>query len=325
MRAVRQREFGGPEVLVVETVDDPAPGSDEVVIAVEAAGVHALDTTLRAGAAGPAGAATLPMTPGREVAGRVVALGADVDAAWSGARVVAHLGWRSGGYAERAVVAASALHRLPDRLDAASAVALIGTGRTAHAAIDAAALSRRDLVLVPGATGGLGSQIVQLAVDVGCTVVALVGGERKAEIARASLAHSVVDYAEEDWPDALRRVLGDRRADVLFDGVGGAVASTLFDALGTRGRTVVIGWSSGTPLTVDGAALASRGLTVTAAIGPAVLARPGYLRELETRALASGADGTVVPAVHRFTLDEAADAHRAIEQRRALGKVVLLP
>lgn len=325
MRAVRQRESGGPEVLVVESVDDPVPAPGEVVIAVEAAGVHALDTVLRAGAGGPVEAATLPMTPGREAAGRVAAIGADVDPAWLDARVVAHLGWRSGGYAERAVVAASALHRLPDRLDAAAAVALIGTGRTAHAALDAAGLSPRDLVLVPGATGGLGSQLVQLAVDAGCTVVALVGGERKAELARSSLAHAVVDYARDDWADALGRALGDRSADVLFDGVGGAVGRRLLEALGPRGRALVIGWASGTPLAVDGATLAARGITVSAAIGPVVMSRPGYLRELEERALASGADGTVVPAVHRFALADAVNAHRAIEQRAALGKVVLIP
>src|SRR6185295_3770823 len=122
--------------LLFETVDDPVPGAGQVRIAVRAAGVHLLDTTIRSGASGgPFPLPELPTIPGREVAGVVDLLGADVDPAWLGARVVAHLGQVSGGYAELAVAPVGSLHQLPDSLTDAAAVAMIGTGRTTMAVL----------------------------------------------------------------------------------------------------------------------------------------------------------------------------------------------
>src|SRR4029078_1940701 len=111
MHAIRQYEFGPPETLRYEAVPDPEPGEGQVRVAVEAAGVHLLDTTIRQGiSGGPFPLPTLPLTPGREVAGVVDATGPGVDTSWVGRRVVAHLGQASGGYAERAVVGVASLH-----------------------------------------------------------------------------------------------------------------------------------------------------------------------------------------------------------------------
>src|SRR4051812_38340958 len=138
MRAVTQHEFGGPDVLRVEEVHDPQPAAGQVLVTVEAAGVHLVDTILRRGEiGGPFTLPELPAIPGREVAGTVDA----GDPEWIGRRVVAHLGIGShrGGYAERAVVDVGSLHELADGVDAASAVAMVGTGRTAMAVLDDAA------------------------------------------------------------------------------------------------------------------------------------------------------------------------------------------
>ena len=114
MLAIRQRRFGPPEVLEPEDVPDPAPGTGRARIAVEAAGVHVIDTAIRAGADRlPFPLPDLPMTPGREVAGVVDAVGPGVDPAWEGRRAVAHLGLASGGYAQLAVAPAEALHGCP--------------------------------------------------------------------------------------------------------------------------------------------------------------------------------------------------------------------
>ncbi|MBB0247312.1 alcohol dehydrogenase catalytic domain-containing protein, partial [Streptomyces alkaliphilus] len=131
MRAIRLHAFGPPENLRPEEVPAPAPGPGEVGMAVEAAGVHLLDTALRAGRAGGFPLPELPGVPGREVAGTVDALGSGVPEWWLGRRVVAHLGMVPGGYAERAVTAVERLHELPAELSGARAVALVGTGRTA--------------------------------------------------------------------------------------------------------------------------------------------------------------------------------------------------
>src|SRR5262245_58997469 len=140
MHAIRQYEFGGAGELRYEELDDPEPGPGEVCIAVEAAGVHLLDTSIRAGTGfGSLPPPQLPMIPGREVAGTVDGLGPDVDEMWSGRRVVAHLGAASGGYATRAIAPVDALFALPDRVAFADAVAMVGTGRTTLAILDVAA------------------------------------------------------------------------------------------------------------------------------------------------------------------------------------------
>src|SRR5689334_23364987 len=134
MHAIRQHEFGPPSVLVYEEVPDPSPHDDHVVIEVEAAGVHLIDTSIRAGrSGGPFPLPALPMTPGREVAGRLA----------DGRRVVAHLGSLNGGYAERAVAPSSALHS--HDLAPAVAVALIGTGRTAMGVLEVASIQPDDV------------------------------------------------------------------------------------------------------------------------------------------------------------------------------------
>lgn len=131
MRAIRLHSFGPAENLVYEEVPDRIPAEDQVRIAVEACGVHLIDTTIRRGiSGGPFPLPDLPMVPGREVAGTVDATGPGVDERWVGRRVVAHLGQASGGYAELAVASVGALHVIPDHVAADATVAMIGTGRT---------------------------------------------------------------------------------------------------------------------------------------------------------------------------------------------------
>ncbi|MBB0233019.1 alcohol dehydrogenase catalytic domain-containing protein, partial [Streptomyces calidiresistens] len=160
MLAIRLHAFGPPGNLRPEEVPDPEPGPGEVGIAVAAAGVHLLDTALRAGRAGGFPLPELPTVPGREVAGTVDALGPGVPERWLGRRVVAHLGMVPGGYAERAVTAVERLHELPADLPEDRAVALVGTGRTAAGILRIAAPGPSDTVLVMAAAGGVGSLLV---------------------------------------------------------------------------------------------------------------------------------------------------------------------
>jgi NADPH2:quinone reductase len=172
MHAIRQHAFGPPSTLEYETVPDPSPGAGQVRIAVEAAGVHLLDTVIRRGeSGGPFPLPDLPAIPGREVAGTVVATGPGVDPAWEGRRVVAHLGQASRGYAESVVTDAARLHALPAGLDERVAVAMIGTGRTALGVLDVARPTAADVVLVTGAAGGLGALLVQGALRAGAQVI----------------------------------------------------------------------------------------------------------------------------------------------------------
>jgi NADPH:quinone reductase len=326
MHAIRQYEFGSAEQLRYEEVPDLHPGEGQVRIAVEAAGVHLVDTTIRQGlAAGAFASVGLPMTPGREVAGIVDRVGPDVDETWLGRRVVAHLGMASGGYAEQALAPVSSLHVISDGLGADAAVAMIGTGRTAIAVLEVAAIGADDVVVVTAAAGGLGALLIQAARDAGATVVGLAGGPAKVEQARALGADIAVDYAEAGWPDLVREAIGERSATIVLDGVGGKVGAAVFDLLGARGRMVLFGYSSGEPTTLSTTDIIGRSLTVTAAIGPRLINRPGGLRPLETEALAQAAAGRLVPVVSRFRLADAHLAHTALESRATTGKVVLIP
>jgi NADPH2:quinone reductase len=327
MHAIRQHAFGAPATLQYEEVADVDPASGQVRIAVEAAGVHLLDTHIRAGEeGGPFPLPDLPMTPGREVAGTVDRIGAGVDPAWRGRRVVAHLGMASGGYAEQAAAPVTSLHELPDHLSAAVAVAAIGTGRTAQGILEVAELTAKDVVVVTAAAGGLGALLVQAGRLVGAEVVGLAGGPDKVAEARRQGATVAADYLIEGWPAEVTAALGDRAPTVLLDGVGGAAARAAFDLLDPGGRVVMFGWSSGSALAFTSADIVARSLSATSALGPRMVQRPGGLRELETRALDEAASGRLVPLVGTtFPLSEAATAHAALEARATTGKVVLVP
>ncbi|MFE1438283.1 zinc-binding dehydrogenase [Streptomyces sp. NPDC058739] len=325
MHAVRLHAFGPAENLVYEETEAPRPGPGQVRVAVRAAGVHLLDTALREGKAGPAPAPELPTVPGREVAGVVESLGEGVAELWLGRRVVAHLGFVPGGYAELAVTEVERLHEIPAGLDFAGAVAMIGTGRTAMGILQFAELGPHSVAVVPAAAGGIGTLLVQYARHAGATVVGLAGGPGKTARVAANGADLAVDYRDPQWPAEVRARLGGRTATVVFDGVGGDVAREAVALLGPGGRHIVFGWSSegvkdGGPYLVDGVS--------EEVLGPVMLARAGGpepLRTLELRALAEAAAGRLTPAVHRFPLAGAADAHRALETRGTTGKVVLEP
>ncbi|MFI1502116.1 zinc-binding dehydrogenase [Streptomyces platensis] len=337
MHAIRLHTFGAAENLRHETVEDPRPGPGEVRIAVAAAGVHLLDTALREGRpGGPVPLPELPTVPGREVAGTIEALGEGTDPDWLGRRVVAHLGMAPGGYAERTVVAAERLHAIPEGLDAAQAVAMIGTGRTTMGILLFAGLTADDIALVPAAAGGIGSLLVQHARNTGATVIGLAGGAAKVARVRELGADLAVDYTRDGWPSLVRAFLDGRGAagaTLVFDSVGGAPGRAAVDLLAKGGRHLVFGWSSGGlltggPLEFAEGELSARGITSEQVLGPRMLARAGGddpLRTLETAALAEAAAGRLVPAVQRFPLAEAAAAHRALESRATMGKVVLVP
>ncbi|MEV5549459.1 zinc-binding dehydrogenase [Streptomyces sp. NPDC052309] len=326
MRAIRLHSFGPAGNLTLEEVEDPKPGPGQVRVAVRAAGVHLVDTALRAGVRGPAPELpALPTIPGREVAGVVDVLGEGVADEWLGRRVVAHLGFVPGGYAELAVTDTARLHEIPGGLDFAEAVAMIGTGRTTMGIVQFAELGPDAVAVVPAAAGGIGTLLVQYAKNAGATVIGLAGGPAKTARVAANGADLAVDYTNPGWPAEVRAHLGGRTATVVFDGVGGDVAREAVALLGPGGRHLVFGWSGeglhdGSPHLVEGVS--------EQVLGPVMMEKaggPNPVRTLELRALAAAAEGRLRPAVQRFPLAEAAAAHRALETRGTTGKVVLEP
>ncbi|MEU0644208.1 zinc-binding dehydrogenase [Streptomyces umbrinus] len=336
MQAIRLHTFGPAENLTYERTDAPRPAPGQVRIQVAAAGVHLLDTAIRAGIKGPLPELpALPTIPGREVAGTVESLGEGVAALWLGKRVVAHLGFNPGGYAELAVTDVDRVHEIPANLDFAEAVAMIGTGRTTMGIVQFADLTPDSVAIVPAAAGGIGTLLVQYAKHAGATVIGLAGGPEKVARVEKNGADLAVDYKDPNWPDQVRHFLGDRRATIVFDGVGGDTARKSVALLSTPGtattphtpnaKHLVFGWSGaglhdGTPYLVEGVS--------ESVLGPVMMQKtggPNPIRTLELRALAEAAEGRLTPAVQRFPLSQAAAAHRALETRATIGKVVLEP
>lgn len=320
MRAIRLHQFGPPENLVLDELPDLHPAEGEVRIAVAASGVHLLDTTLRRGeTGGPMPPPELPTIPGREVAGIVDAVGAGVDESWVGRRVVAHLGLVPGGYAEQAVTAADNLIPVPDGLADDEAVALVGTGRTALGVLEEAAITADDVVLIPAAAGGIGWLAVQAARNAGATVIAAARGEAKLARLQELGADQVVDYSQPGWAEQV-----GRKATVLLDGVGGEIGRAAMKQLVPGGRMVMFGYTSGAATEITTADLLEGSLTVSWSLGPKMFARPGGIRGLAEEAVARGGRGEWRPLTTTYPLADAARAHRDLETRRTVGKVVLV-
>jgi NADPH2:quinone reductase len=217
----------------------------------------------------------------------------------------------AGGYAERV---AAGVYPVPDELALDDAVALLADGRTAMMLVAAADLRDGERVLVEAAAGGVGTLLIQIARQHAATVVAVAGGPRKVAVAAGLGAATAVDYLEPDWPGRAGPV------DVVFDGVGGAVARSAFDLLAPGGRLLSFGLASGAWAPVTEAEAAERGVRL---VRPRP--DPGQLRAFTERALADGAAGRLRPVIgQRFPLARAADAHAAIEARATVGKTLLV-
>lgn len=326
MLAVRVSEFGGPDVLRVDEVADLVPVGDQVRIRVVSAGVHLVDAALRSGRPlGPFGTPTLPIVPGREVAGVVDAVGDGVNAErWLGARVVANLGAAGGGYAEFALASTDVLHALPDEVSFDDAVAMIGTGAMALSILDLAAPMVGEVAVVTAAAGGIGSLLIQGLRGAGAEVIGLVGNPAKIAIVDDLGARWSVSYYAADWPENVRSAVGSRAITLACDGVGGKVGRGALELLSVGGRLVMYGEASGSICPLDGEDIFRRGITASAAAGARLANRPGGLRPLEERALIAVRDHALCPLIgRRLPLTRAADAHRAIEERSNVGKTLL--
>lgn len=320
MHAIQQHSFGGPDVLTYTELPDPTPCPGHVRVRVEVAGVHRIDTLIRAGTADPSAPPALPMVPGREIAGVVDAVGDDVDERWRGQLVVAHLGAASGGYAEMALAPVDALHGLAPSADPAAAVAMIGTGRTAMAVLDAAPLRPTDRVLVLAASGGLGSLLLQAADRSAEAAVGVTRGD-KAELV-GSIGVRVVDHEDEAWPTHVERILAGPPT-VVIDPVGGSLGLRAFELLPPGGRHALVAAASGTATPLDADTLMARGVSAVGALGPHLARDASHTRMLQRRALEQLAQGQWAPLLTPFDLTDASGAHRAIEARATIGKVIL--
>ncbi len=319
MRAIQIKHTGGPEVMELVELPTPEPGTGQVLVKVEAAGVNFIDTYLREGRY----PAELPFTPGQEAAGTIAALGAGV----SGFAVGDRVAWNGtrGTYAEFACAPASDLLMIPDKMSFQQAAAVLLQGMTAHyLSHDTHPIRTGETVLIHAGAGGVGLLLTQMAKRLGARVLTTVSTHQKAELSRGAGADKVVLYTTESFVEEVKRQTDGDGLPVVYDSVGKTTFEDSLKCLRPRGLLALYGASSGPVPPMDPIRLMAGSLYLT---------RPtlkDYVRtrsELERRAtdvfgwVARGELHVRVGGSYR--LEEAAQAHRDLEGRKTTGKVLL--
>jgi NADPH:quinone reductase len=326
MRQVSYHHHGGPGVLRTEEVPRPVPGPGQLLLRTEAIGVNFIETQLRSDSA--PFPSPLPGRPGGDVVGRVEAVGPGTPAPPAiGTRVAAY--GVPAAYADHVIAESARTVEVPEEIDGPTATALASTAQVAWGILDLARFAPGETVLVHAAAGAIGHLVTQLAVRRGARlVIGTVGSEKKADFVRAHGAHAAVDYRRPDWADRVRELTGGEGVDVVLDSVEGDVFEDGLRLLNPLGRLVYYGFAGAGPKPARVALTDLLGLKTVvgfsfdawnrAALDQADTARAELVRLV--------ADGGLRVAVHAvLPLTEAAEAHRIIEARDQLGRVVLTP
>ena len=335
-------KFGGPEVLVCEETQKPAPGPGEAVVRVRAVGINHVDLDHRAGTSRIP--LTFPHTLGREFAGEVAGLNGeagafkDGDRVWVTCRLPCRkcelcLGGRDnlciqegyfgldipGGYAEYVKVPIANLNLLPSHVSFQDAAASqIAFGTAWHVLIKRGFLQAGQTVLIQAAGSGIGSAAIQVAKLAGATIFATASSDRKLERAKALGAHHVINYSKDNFAERVMDLTRGKGVDVIMEHIGGEVFTRSLQCLARGGIIVVVGAHAGEVVPFDIIPFFRRELRLAGSKNASVL-------ELRT-IMGLVADGKLKAVIHRtFPLAEAAEAHRVVESRDIFGKVVLLP
>lgn len=326
MKQVQFSETGGANALTVAEMARPEPGPGQVLIRVESASVNFADVVRRRGDPYPV-PTQLPAVPGSEVAGYVEAVGEGVEDLVVGDAVfgITDLG----GYAQYLVTEAQGTFKLPEGFDLDIACTLVVAGVTAYQMLaDVARVNAGDTVFIPGAAGGVGNYAVQIARILGAKrIIAGAGSEDRRRQALANGADHALDYGLATWPDDVKRLTDGKGADVVLDMIGGSFFDQSLDALAPFGRLVVYGNVSGELANFAPVRLLGLGQSVAGYyVGQWFAARPvESKRAFDTLVSLVQAGRLKVDISEKFPLERAADAHRLIEQRHAVGKTILKP
>jgi NADPH2:quinone reductase len=324
VRCVVCDNFGPPDDLRIEDVDRLEAGPGQVVVDVRAAGVNFVDALFVRGTyqIKP----RTPFTPGSEIAGVVSGSGQGVSGFRAGERVIASCGL--GGFAEQVAVPAGSVVRLPDGVDFERGASLMQSYATALFCLThRTKLEPDEIVLVLGAGGGVGRACIDVARSLGARAIGVASSEEKREVALDAGAEAVIDPGAEDVKTRARELSGGAGVDLVVDPVGGDLAEPSLRALRVFGRYLVVGFAAGSipRLPLNQILLNNRNV-IGVDWGAWALRDPQGNAELVREVLAGAADGRFHPAAPATVpLEKAADVLRDLEERRIVGKVVLVP
>ncbi|MEO6782404.1 MAG: NAD(P)H-quinone oxidoreductase [Bradyrhizobium sp.] len=315
---------GGPEVLVPETRAVPAPGPDEILIRVAAAGVNRPDVAQRSGSyPPPPGASDLP---GLEVAGEVVAVGTNARKHRLGDKVMSLVA--GGGYAQYCLAQDAQAMAVPAALSMQQAGATPETLMTVwHNVFERGALQAGETLLIHGGSSGIGTMAIQLAKAFGARVIVTVGSQDKADACVKLGADRAINYKTEDFVAEVKTVTSGAGANVILDMVGGDYVERNYDAAAVDGRVVQIAVLGGAKATVNLARLMVKRLHHTGStLRPRRNAdKAAMVAAIEARVMPLLREGRVKPLMDStFPLQNAADAHRRMETGEHIGKIVLV-
>ena len=327
MKAWQVHELGEPrDVLTLTERADPEPGPGQVLVRVRAAAANFPDALLCRGTyqVRP----PLPFTPGVELCGEVVAMGRDVTGLGVGDRVIGAAVLPAGAFAELAVMDAAAALPAPESLDDAEAACFHITYQTGWFGLHRRAhLQPGETLLVHAAAGGVGSGAVQLGKASGARVIGVVGGERKAAVARDLGADVVVDRYEQDFVAVVKDVTSGRGADVIYDPVGGEAYERSTKCVAFEGRILVIGFASGQiPAATLSHALVKNYSIVGLHWGLYQTKDPQAIRDCHEQLSKLAADGVIRPLVgERLGLGDVAAGLQRLADGMTVGRIAFLP
>jgi len=319
MKAIRVREFGGPEVMQLEEVPDPSPGPSQILVRVKAIGVNPVDHYIRTGTY--ARKPQLPYTPHTDIGGIVETAGGSVTRFKQGDRVYAFAA--VGGGAELAVCEEWQVMPLPDHVTFQQGAAIgVPYGTAWRGLFIRAHAKAGDTVLVHGASGGVGTAAVQIARAHGLRVLGTAGTPEGLTLIREQGAHEAFSHRDADYAAGILAATGGRGVDVVLEMLANVNLDRDLDLIGPRGRIVVIG-SRGRveidPRKSMGKDAAILGMTL-------FNANADELREIHAGIVAGLENGTLKPVIGKeLPLGDAASAHQAVMEPGAFGKIVLIP
>jgi NADPH2:quinone reductase len=321
MHAIQVKQHGGREELEYVEIEKPKPKEGEALVRLESIGVNFIDVYHRTGLY----KLPLPLIPGSEGAGVVEEVGPGVTVVKKGDRVAYAMA--RGAYAEYAIVAAEMLVSIPDDVDFKTAAAVMLQGMTAHyLAVSTYPVDRGNSALVHAGAGGVGGLLIQVAKMRGARVLTTVSTEQKARIAKDAGADEIINYKNQDFEAEVMRLTGGKGVNVVYDSVGQTTFDKSLNCVARRGLLALFGQSSGSVPPFDPLRLAKNGIYITRpSLGHYIADR----QELLWRAgevFAWIRTGKLRIHIDReLPLRDAAEAHRLIEERKTIGKVLLRP
>ncbi len=319
MRALQITSFDTPPAI--NQIDRPEPGPGQVLLRIHACGLNFADLLMSKGSYQDTPA--LPFTLGMEVAGEVVACGADVTTPQPGDKVAVFGG--SGGLAEYGCFDARLCVALPDSLDYTQAAAFQVAYGTSHMALDyRARLRPGETLLVLGAAGGVGLTAVELGALMGATVIAAARGAEKLEVAKRAGAHHLIDTQSDDLRAVVKSHGG---ADVVYDPVGGDLFKQALRSCKPEARVLSIGYASGEIPQIPANHLLVKNINVIGFYwGGYMKFRPEALTDSLATLMTWQTQGKLHPHISQvLPLDQAADGLELLRSRKSTGKVVITP